>query len=302
MAIPEVIPHLQTIPELVETETLSSSDWFVVSHAGVTIKISKANLATAIGGGGSSSDQIGDIKLTMNPTNPTGWVDCDNSSYSTATYPAFYALFGYTWGNDAGNFRVPDYRGRSPMGVGTGIQHIAPTPTDPLTARAIGTYYGVEEYTGSDNPTVTIGNTTVTGSISINSFTPSGNIVVSTPTFTGTPAVLTGTANVTDPGHTHTVQTVPISTDETAGVSVAIDDTYTTSSNTTGVTVAIVMDSYTPAGTISTPTASFTGNLVSPTGTMSTTAHNHTASITQVDINSLVVHPVTISRFIIKIE
>ena len=80
MAIPEEIPHILPIPQFVETETLADSDWFVVSHAGVTYKISKANLATAIGGGGSSSDQIGDIKLTMNPTNPTGWVPCDNAS------------------------------------------------------------------------------------------------------------------------------------------------------------------------------------------------------------------------------
>lgn len=301
MAIPERIPQLQTIPELVEAETLVDSDWFVVSHAGVTYKISKANLATAIGGGGASSDQIGDIKLTMNPTNPTGWVDCDNASYSTATYPAFYALFGYTWGNDAGNFRVPDYRGRSPMGNGLGIQHIAPNPADPLTARAIGTYYGVEEYTGSDNPTVTIGNATVTGTISINSFTPSGPITVSTPTFSGTPDVLTGTATVTDPGHSHDVSTTPITITDGVGTAVAENDIYTTTPETTGITVAITMDSYTPAGTISTPTASFTGNLVSPTGTMSTTAHNHAASITQVDIDSQVVHPVTISRFIIKI-
>lgn len=302
MAIPEVIPHLQTIPELVETETLSSSDWFVVSRAGVTYKISKANLATAIGGGGSSSDQIGDIKLTMNPTNPTGWVDCDNSSYSTATYPAFYALFGYTWGNDAGNFRVPDYRGRSPMGVGTGIEHIAPNPNNPLTARAIGTYYGVETYTGSDNPTVTIGNATVTGTISINSFTPSGPIVVSTPTFTGTPATLTGTVAITDPGHSHDVSTDPVSVAEAAGTSVALHDTYTTTAETTGITAALTMNDYSPSGVVSTPTATFNGTLVSPTGTMSTSAHNHSASITQVDINSQVVHPVTVSRFIIKIE
>lgn len=301
MAIPEVIPHLQTIPELVETETLSNSDWFVVSHAGVTYKISKANLVTAIGGGSSSSDQIGDIRLTMNPTNPTGWVDCDNSSYSTATYPAFYALFGYTWGNDAGNFRVPDYRGRSPMGNGLGIQHIAPTPTDPLTNRVIGTYYGVEEYTGSDTPTVTISNATVVGTITINSFTPAGSIIVSTPTFTGTPAILTGTVTVTDPGHSHDVSTAPVAVAEAAGTNVALHDTYTTTAETTGITATVAMNSYIPAGNISTPTATFNGTLVNPTGTMSTTAHNHSASITQVDINSQVVHPVTISRFIIKI-
>ena len=301
MAIPERIPQLQTIPELVEIETLVSSDWFVVSHAGVTYKISKANLATAIGGGGSSSDQLGDIKMTMNPTNPTGWVDCDNASYSTATYPAFFALFGYTWGNDAGNFRVPDYRGRSPMGVGTGIQHIAPTPTDPLTARAIGTYYGVEEYTGSDNPTVTIGNQTVSATVTINDITPAGTIVVSTSTFTGTPATLTGKVKVTDPGHDHTVVTIPIPITDGAGTAVAHDSVYITSTETTGITAALTMNSYTPAGTVSTPTASFTGTLVTPTGTVATTPHNHAASITQVDIDSQVVHPVTISRFIIKI-
>ena len=301
MAIPEEIPHILPIPQFVETETLADSDWFVVSHAGVTYKISKANLATAIGGGGSSSDRIGDIKLTMNPTNPTGWVDCDNASYSTATYPAFYALFGYTWGDDAGNFRVPDYRGRSPMGNGTGIQHIAPTPTDPLTNRVIGTYYGVEEYTGSDTPTVTISNATVSATVTINDITPAGAVVVSTPTFTGTPATLTGTVTVTDPGHDHTVTTIPVLPTDGAGTAVAQNSVYTTSSETTGITATVTMDSYTPAGTVSTPTATFNGTLLTPTGTVATTPHNHAASITQVDIDSQVVHPVTISRFIIKI-
>jgi len=301
MAIPEEIPLIQPIPQFVEITALVDSDWFVVSHAGVTYKISKANLATAIGGGGSSSDQIGDIKMTMNPTNPTGWVDCDNASYSTATYPAFYALFGYTWGNDAGNFRVPDYRGRSPMGVGTGIEHIAPNPNDPLTARAIGTYYGVETYTGSDNPTVTVSNATVSATVTINDITSAGTIVVSTPTFTGTPATLTGTVAITDPGHSHDVSTDPVSVAEAAGTSVALHDTYTTTAETTGITAALTMNSYSPAGTVSTPTATFNGTLVTPTGTVATTPHNHAASITQVDINSEVVHPVTISRFIIKI-
>jgi microcystin-dependent protein len=50
---------------------------------------------------------------------PSGWLLCDGSVVSQATYSALYAVIGATWntgGEGAGNFRLPDLRQRFPLG------------------------------------------------------------------------------------------------------------------------------------------------------------------------------------------
>ena len=49
---------------------------------------------------------------------PSGFLVCDGTSYSTATYPNLFAAIGYVWGGGGGNFNVPDMRTR--VGVGSG--------------------------------------------------------------------------------------------------------------------------------------------------------------------------------------
>lgn len=66
---------------------------------------------------------------------PTGYVACDGASYATTTYPDLFSVIGYTYGGSGANFNVPDTRGRSLMGLGTGAG---------LTARTIGDSGGVE--------------------------------------------------------------------------------------------------------------------------------------------------------------
>lgn len=54
---------------------------------------------------------------------PFGWLLCDGTVYAQATYPALFAAIGAVWnigGEGAGNFRVPDMRGRASIGVGQG--------------------------------------------------------------------------------------------------------------------------------------------------------------------------------------
>lgn len=52
---------------------------------------------------------------------PSGWLLCDGTIYNIATYPTLGALLGSTWGgNGTTTFAVPDSRGRSPLGSGTG--------------------------------------------------------------------------------------------------------------------------------------------------------------------------------------
>lgn len=51
-------------------------------------------------------------------TAPTGWLLCDGTSISRATYPALFTAIGTAHGTADGNsFNVPDYRGRFLRGL-----------------------------------------------------------------------------------------------------------------------------------------------------------------------------------------
>ncbi len=54
------------------------------------------------------------------------WVRCDGTSYATATYPALFALIGYTYGGVGANFNVPDFRDKQITGY-SGTKTIAST-------------------------------------------------------------------------------------------------------------------------------------------------------------------------------
>jgi microcystin-dependent protein len=69
---------------------------------------------------------------------PAGWLPCDGSVVSQAAYPDLYAALGTTWGPDGGgNFTLPDLRGKSPVGSGTGAG---------LSPRAVGAVGGEEQH------------------------------------------------------------------------------------------------------------------------------------------------------------
>lgn len=87
---------------------------------------------------------IGDIKMTGSPTGGTAggalqlyWLLCDGSAVSRATYANLFAEIGTTFGDGDGTttFNLPDFRGRSPMGSGTGSN---------LTTRFVGDTPGAE--------------------------------------------------------------------------------------------------------------------------------------------------------------
>ena len=50
---------------------------------------------------------------------PTGWLLCDGSVYTTATYPTLGALLGNTYGGSTGTFAVPNLSGLFIRGSGT---------------------------------------------------------------------------------------------------------------------------------------------------------------------------------------
>lgn len=69
---------------------------------------------------------------------PSGWLWQDGSFYAPSTYPALFAVIGYTYGQSGANFKVPDCRGRVSVGAGTGSG---------LTNRTLGQIGGLEGVT-----------------------------------------------------------------------------------------------------------------------------------------------------------
>lgn len=68
---------------------------------------------------------------------PTGFLLCQGQSLDAATYETLFAAIGYTYGGAGANFNVPDCRGRTIIGAGTGTG---------LTNRILGTTTGTETH------------------------------------------------------------------------------------------------------------------------------------------------------------
>jgi len=82
------------------------------------------------------------------------WLPCDGSSVSRTVYDDLFDVIGTSFGSVSGStFNVPDFRGRTPIGTGTGAGDAssdedgssAPSGT-PLTARELGEWGGQETY------------------------------------------------------------------------------------------------------------------------------------------------------------
>lgn len=72
---------------------------------------------------------------------PPCWLLCDGSSYLRLQWSALFAVIGVAYGSaDADHFNVPDFRGRSPLGVSPGFEGSVVRPT----ARARGESGGEE--------------------------------------------------------------------------------------------------------------------------------------------------------------
>lgn len=82
----------------------------------------------------------GSIVMTARTTAATGYLLCDGSAVSRVTYAALFTAISTTYGvgDGATTFNIPDTRGRSPIGAGTGSG---------LTARTLGTNYGAQTVT-----------------------------------------------------------------------------------------------------------------------------------------------------------
>jgi microcystin-dependent protein len=97
----------------------------------------------------ASGVPTGTIVAFGGSTAPSGWLLCDGTNtYSRTTYSALFAVIGtiYNAGNGSTTFGVPDLRGRTGIGVGTGVG---------LTNRSLGSNVGNESHTlsSSEMPT-----------------------------------------------------------------------------------------------------------------------------------------------------
>jgi microcystin-dependent protein len=82
--------------------------------------------------------EIGSIVAFGGSSAPTTWLLCDGSSQLVAAYPDLHSVIGYTYGGSGANFTLPDLRGRTPIGVGSGAG---------LTARSLADSSGAEKIT-----------------------------------------------------------------------------------------------------------------------------------------------------------
>jgi hypothetical protein len=104
---------------------------------------------------GLSGNDPGDMKMIAHSTIPAGWLLCDGSAVSRATYAALFAVIGITWGagNTTTTFNLPDLRAKYPAGAdGT---------------HAVGAYFGTADHSHTvlpltiavaegENPPVTV--------------------------------------------------------------------------------------------------------------------------------------------------
>ncbi len=82
------------------------------------------------------------------------WLPCDGSAYSRTLYDDLFDVIGTSFGdgNGSSTFNVPDFRGRTPMGTGTGVGGSSdanggsePSGSD-LTTRELGEWGGQETF------------------------------------------------------------------------------------------------------------------------------------------------------------
>lgn len=63
----------------------------------------------------------GEIRIFAGNYAPEGWLLCAGQTLAITEYPALYALIGTAYGGDGvTNFKLPDLRGRLPVGQGQG--------------------------------------------------------------------------------------------------------------------------------------------------------------------------------------
>ena len=155
--------------------TLESTGDTVIGNADtdtLTLKAATNGLSSDEGGTTGANKfyagLAGEIKMYAGSVLPAGWLWCNGAEYTKTGKAELYAAIGDvynapenstssgTYANFISNssyFRVPDLRGRIPVGSGTGSDSHTPAgasglhPSDDLTARVLGDYGANEDHT-----------------------------------------------------------------------------------------------------------------------------------------------------------
>lgn len=102
---------------------------------------------TSVGAIKTPALYIGEIRMWSTGSVPTDWLDCDGSAVSRTTYALLFAVISTTFGVGDGSttFNLPDFKGRSPVGVGQGAETSEGDTTG--TDRTLADKMGYEEHT-----------------------------------------------------------------------------------------------------------------------------------------------------------
>lgn len=135
--------------------TVQGTDELLINRSGTLYKATQAQIINSI-----SPIPVGTVTMFAGPTAPAGWFICNGDEVSSSTYGTLALAIGYDasdattwyWGtpSDPNNlFRIPDYRGRLPVGLGL------PGDSNRISNTAAGTLGGVA---GNDEATLTVDN------------------------------------------------------------------------------------------------------------------------------------------------
>lgn len=96
----------------------------LLNWLGNTIGANPSTLATTsktLVGAINEIEPVGSIKMYAGASAPSGWLICDGSAVSRTTYAALFTAIGTTYGagNGSTTFNLPNFNGRTPIGVGT---------------------------------------------------------------------------------------------------------------------------------------------------------------------------------------
>lgn len=132
------------------TDSVSDDELLLNRVSGTTglFKISVDNLLDRV-----PENPPGVIMPYAGDSVPAGWLLCDGSEYSQSTYQRLHDAIGDKFGSDveSGNFRVPDLRGRLPLGA----DNMGGTSADRVTADYAD---GVGQAGGSDQVSIEVEN------------------------------------------------------------------------------------------------------------------------------------------------
>ena len=135
--------------------TVQGTDELLINRSGTLYKATQAQIINSI-----SPIPVGTVTMFAGPTAPAGWFICNGDEVSSSTYGTLASAIGYDasdattwyWGtpSDPNNlFRIPDYRGRLPVGLGL------PGDSNRISNTAAGTLGGVA---GNDEATLAVDN------------------------------------------------------------------------------------------------------------------------------------------------